>query len=86
MAGIMVFRADGAVSFGSGASLARIIGVFDIISPSGSIDVPQWANRRPWFFAAGGQARYYAASGTTLSWQAVPGGTGGIDRVYYGIW
>lgn len=86
MAGIMVFRADGALSFGSGASLARIIGTIDIGSASGSIDVPQWADRRPWFFAAGGQARYYAASGTTLSWQAVPGGNLTLDRVYYGIW
>lgn len=86
MPGIRVFRADGTLSFGEGASLARIIGTVDVVSPVGSIDVPQWSSGRPWFFAAGGQARYYSVSGTTLSWIAVVGGTGGMDRVYYGIW
>lgn len=86
MPGLAVWRPDGVLSFDSSASLARFIGFFDIGSAAGSVDVPQWAGRRPWFFAVGDGNRYYTQSGTTLSWGLVPGAGITAERVFVGIW
>lgn len=86
MPGLAVWRPDGVLSFNADSSLARIISSMVIGSAAGSVDIPEWSGKRPWFFAVGNGNRYYTVSGTTLSWGLVPGAAITAERVYYGIW